>query len=465
MAQGNASGSRFGFVGIGGATKNAPEPATQAALSPKEIAYCGEVAGTLNLPEEVVVAFAQALPAYSGEIFFTQRLEKLGIIPEGSGAVVTLGDAVNMGIPAQTMAAILTTCRPFPITDGSQTFLDHMVQQGMINESQRDSALVESVQNSQSTVQYVIDSNLAKTDEVMEALAAFSGMEVASRSDLSGGPMEGAPEALALSIIMDCLLWEPNGAGPVLLSERPVMDFVVDAVEAHLGARPEVRLISPRTFQFRLEKVDQSLRPKVESVAPPAPEPEPAPKKSGFGFGFGLSPAQPKAASMAPASGAPRPRGGVVSVSPDSIPRVSSAPSRPAPPAPQPRPQPAPSTPPPPMQPPTPAASATPSKEPTGGFRTVGQTSRRDTPMLPRTAAARAVERVVGEALERRATDIHLDPMRDHLRVRVRVDGLLHELYKVPPDMARELVARIKIMAEMDITEKRRSQDGQISMR
>lgn len=66
-------------------------------------------------------------------------------------------------------------------------------------------------------------------------------------------------------------------------------------------------------------------------------------------------------------------------------------------------------------------------------------------------------------AFHLRATDIHLDPNDKGLRIRIRVDGLLHDVLQVPSAMMPQMVSRLKLMAGMDITEKRVAQDGHIS--
>ncbi len=79
----------------------------------------------------------------------------------------------------------------------------------------------------------------------------------------------------------------------------------------------------------------------------------------------------------------------------------------------------------------------------------------------------RFVNQIVWEAYQERATDIHLEPMEKELRIRYRVDGLLHQT-PLPPQLARfqnAIISRIKVMANMDIAEKRLPQDGRIGMR
>ena len=71
------------------------------------------------------------------------------------------------------------------------------------------------------------------------------------------------------------------------------------------------------------------------------------------------------------------------------------------------------------------------------------------------------VNKIVAQAVRDRASDIHIEPTEGRLRIRYRVDGALREVLSLPPTVAPELVSRIKILAEMDIVERRRPQDGQ----
>ncbi len=74
------------------------------------------------------------------------------------------------------------------------------------------------------------------------------------------------------------------------------------------------------------------------------------------------------------------------------------------------------------------------------------------------------VNLLITQALRDRASDIHLEPQDKRLRVRFRIDGALHDAVELPIGMAPALVSRLKIMAGMNIVERRRPQDGQITM-
>jgi type IV pilus assembly protein PilB len=77
----------------------------------------------------------------------------------------------------------------------------------------------------------------------------------------------------------------------------------------------------------------------------------------------------------------------------------------------------------------------------------------------------RLVHKVIETALERRASDIHIEPFENDVRVRYRIDGVLHETGRHPKNLQAALTSRIKLMAGMDIAEKRKPQDGRIQMK
>jgi type IV pilus assembly protein PilB len=78
---------------------------------------------------------------------------------------------------------------------------------------------------------------------------------------------------------------------------------------------------------------------------------------------------------------------------------------------------------------------------------------------------AKLVNGLIFEAAEEGASDIHFLPQADGLHVRVRVDGVLRELERIPRGRAGGVLTRLKVIAKLDIAEQRRPQDGRISMR
>jgi general secretion pathway protein E len=74
----------------------------------------------------------------------------------------------------------------------------------------------------------------------------------------------------------------------------------------------------------------------------------------------------------------------------------------------------------------------------------------------------RIVNALIAQAVEQRASDIHLEPTEDQLRVRLRVDGVLHEVEPPPAALRTAIVSRIKIMSKLDIAERRLAQDGRL---
>ena len=79
--------------------------------------------------------------------------------------------------------------------------------------------------------------------------------------------------------------------------------------------------------------------------------------------------------------------------------------------------------------------------------------------------AVRAVNDVLRRAIEARASDVHLIPEDGYLNIRLRVDGVVEEHGVLSADEAYGLVARIKVLAELDVAERRRPQDGRFSVR
>lgn len=76
---------------------------------------------------------------------------------------------------------------------------------------------------------------------------------------------------------------------------------------------------------------------------------------------------------------------------------------------------------------------------------------------------ASLVDLLLERAFQLNATDVHLDPSESGLRVRLRVDGILHDVLMLPGTLTNQVVSRLKLLAGMDITERRLAQDGHIS--
>ncbi|MGC6456099.1 MAG: GspE/PulE family protein [Coraliomargaritaceae bacterium] len=87
-----------------------------------------------------------------------------------------------------------------------------------------------------------------------------------------------------------------------------------------------------------------------------------------------------------------------------------------------------------------------------------GQAGDDDAPII------RYVHMIISEALKRRASDIHMEPLEKRFRIRFRVDGVLHEVENPPKRLQPSIVSRIKIMANVSIAEKRVPLDGRINI-
>jgi type IV pilus assembly protein PilB len=76
----------------------------------------------------------------------------------------------------------------------------------------------------------------------------------------------------------------------------------------------------------------------------------------------------------------------------------------------------------------------------------------------------KVVNLILEQAVRDRASDVHIEPQQDGVRVRARTDGALHELMTLPAGMGVALLSRIKVLANMNIVERRRPQDGQMQI-
>src|SRR5919198_112310 len=84
----------------------------------------------------------------------------------------------------------------------------------------------------------------------------------------------------------------------------------------------------------------------------------------------------------------------------------------------------------------------------------------------PEASVVKFVNQIIREAIFERATDIHVEPLENDLRIRYRIDGILHEV-AVPPQLRvlqSAIISRLKVMAHMDIAERRLPQDGRINL-
>src|SRR5258706_7302427 len=77
----------------------------------------------------------------------------------------------------------------------------------------------------------------------------------------------------------------------------------------------------------------------------------------------------------------------------------------------------------------------------------------------------RMVNQMLVRALESRASDIHIEPFENQLKVRYRIDGILHEMEPPPRQLKAAIISRIKILAQLNIAERRLPQDGRIKVK
>ncbi len=85
--------------------------------------------------------------------------------------------------------------------------------------------------------------------------------------------------------------------------------------------------------------------------------------------------------------------------------------------------------------------------------------------LTARTPIAETLDLLIAQAVKDRASDVHIEPQEDRLRIRYRIDGILHDMFSFPLNVHSSLVSRVKILSDMDISEQRRPQDGQFSIK
>lgn len=88
----------------------------------------------------------------------------------------------------------------------------------------------------------------------------------------------------------------------------------------------------------------------------------------------------------------------------------------------------------------------------------VGEVLEDDAPIV------RFVNLLITQAIQDRASDIHIEPAETDLRVRYRIDGVLHEMQRSPKQIQSGVISRLKIMSDIDIAERRKPQDGRMSV-
>jgi type IV pilus assembly protein PilB len=96
--------------------------------------------------------------------------------------------------------------------------------------------------------------------------------------------------------------------------------------------------------------------------------------------------------------------------------------------------------------------------EPEADLSRLGDFVEDDAPIV------RYVNLLVTQAITDRASDIHIEPTEKDLRVRYRIDGVLHEVQRSPKNIQGGVISRVKIMSDIDIAEKRKPQDGRMSV-
>src|SRR5579871_6422163 len=111
-----------------------------------------------------------------------------------------------------------------------------------------------------------------------------------------------------------------------------------------------------------------------------------------------------------------------------------------------------------------PDAAAAPLDDLLSGSQPVEEDAERLRDLASEAPVIRLVNQMIARAVETHASDVHLEPFPDRMRVRYRYDGVLHEVEPPPARLQAAVVSRVKIMARLDIAERRLPQDGRIKL-
>ena len=103
------------------------------------------------------------------------------------------------------------------------------------------------------------------------------------------------------------------------------------------------------------------------------------------------------------------------------------------------------------------------SQIPTRYRGSAGREARVSPEAIAQAPVVRAIDLLIKQAVRDRASDVHIEPQEDRVRVRYRIDGILNEVMGLPLSVHAPLLSRVKIMAGLNIAERRRPQDGQIT--
>lgn len=99
------------------------------------------------------------------------------------------------------------------------------------------------------------------------------------------------------------------------------------------------------------------------------------------------------------------------------------------------------------------------------GLDTLDDSTEHIRDMASEAPVIKLVNHIISQAIEIRASDIHLEPFEEELQLRYRIDGILHEQESPPKRLSAAITTRIKIMSKLDISERRLPQDGRIKLK
>ena len=279
-----------------------------------------------------------------------------------------------------------------------------LVRQGALSRSQLDEALAEQRRSGRLLGNILLEKGFVQPRDIALALAEQHGLAYAELADSPSEPsaLEAVPRQLAEKNGLLPVRLEDEGQLIVFLAVQPQAQDRAHEVAMLLGKRARVMLTACDDLAEEIRRRYNAVEQEEEETAMNRPEPKHA-----------AAPVQTVHAVAGTAS-------------PERIPAASDTPPR---------------------------KPVTASAADSARFAELGRAASG-------ASVIKLVSTIIEGAVRAGATDIHLDPQQPETRVRFRIDGVLHDVMSIPEAQHAAVVSRVKVLADMDITETRHPQDG-----
>ncbi|MFA5976412.1 MAG: type II/IV secretion system protein [Elusimicrobiota bacterium] len=339
-----------------------------------------------------------------------------------------------------------------------------LVEVGVISQAQLNQALTAAKGSEKDLPKRLIDLKFTTEEKIMKGIGIkikvpyFTSLE----GLYTGESANIIPEELArrLQVVP---LFKIDGVATVAMV-NPTDVFVIDTLARTTGGRIDPVVCMRSTIFDTINKLYGGFESSIRPMTQPPPEPPATSPNSGLVIEYSPSSMPPPTSFSAPGRTAP----------PGSKKPTSPNTTKPAWPAAASRKQPESNY----SKTPRPAPATPARRPPEANFNKIMDDLRQRLPeqkMSQMDVIQRDIQRssedmpivqlvdaIFLQAIEKKASDIHIEPSVDHTEVRFRIDGVLHPIMTMPKEFEAAVISRIKVMANLDITEVRQPQDGRV---